>query len=100
MASKYRDRLLENSGVSNIRFECDYSKKLMVSMGWKEGSGLGKNQSGVKDCVQVRRRDDGVGLGKKALGGPTNWKDDWWKDAFDGPMKRLVIVPDKFKKKE
>jgi len=71
----------------------------MVSMGWKEGHGLGKNQHGVTDCVQVRRRDDGVGLGKKALGGPTNWKDDWWNDAFNNSIKKLSILPDKFKKK-
>jgi Pin2-interacting protein X1 len=75
MASKYRDRIVQSSGVSNIRFNSEYSKKLMVSMGWKEGNGLGKNQQGTRDCVQIRRREDNVGLGQKALGGANNWKD-------------------------
>lgn len=75
MASKYRDRIVQSSGISNKRVECEYATKLMLSMGWKEGNGLGKNQHGTKDCIQVRRKDDNVGLGKKALGGPTNWKD-------------------------
>lgn len=75
MASKYRDRIVQSSGVSNIRFESEYAKKLMVSMGWREGNGLGKNQHGTRDCVQIRRREDNVGLGQKALGGANNWKD-------------------------
>ena len=56
MSSKYRDRLLQSSGVSNIRFESEYAKKLMMNMGWKEGNGLGKNQHGNADCVQIKRR--------------------------------------------
>ena len=75
MSTKYRDRLLQSSGVSNIRFESEYAKKLMVQMGWKEGKGLGKNQNGNTDCVQVKRREDNLGLGKKAIGGADNWKD-------------------------
>lgn len=67
MASKYRDRLLQSSGVSNIRVESEYAKKVMAKMGWKEGNGLGKNQHGSKDCVQIRRREDNLGLGQKAL---------------------------------
>jgi hypothetical protein len=37
----------------------------MASMGWKEGNGLGKKQQGITECVQIRRRDDGLGLGTK-----------------------------------
>ena len=43
MASKYRERLLKSSGVSNRKVESDYAKKLMEKMGWSEGKGLGKN---------------------------------------------------------
>jgi hypothetical protein len=46
MSTKYRDRLLQSSGVSNTKFESEYAKKLMSQMGWKEGSGLGKKQQG------------------------------------------------------
>ncbi len=35
-------------------------------MGWKEGNGLGKQQNGIKECVQIKRRDDGLGLGVKS----------------------------------
>lgn len=100
MASKYRDRLLQSSGVSNIRFESEYAKKLMVKMGWKEGNGLGRQQHGTTDCVQVKRREDNLGLGKKTLGGPTNWKDDWWNETYNNSIKKLNILPQKFMKKQ
>jgi Pin2-interacting protein X1 len=73
---------------------------LMAKMGWKEGNGLGKNQHGSTDCVQVKRREDNLGLGKKALGGPTNWKDEWWNDAYNNSIKKLNILPEKFKRKQ
>jgi Pin2-interacting protein X1 len=47
----------------------------MMNMGWKEGKGLGKSQSGTTECIQIKRRDDNVGLGKKNLNEPMNWKD-------------------------
>jgi Pin2-interacting protein X1 len=100
MSSKYRDRLLQSSGVSNIRVESEFAKKLMKQMGWKEGNGLGKNQNGSTDCVQVRRREDNLGLGKKTLGGATDWKDEWWNDAFNNSIKSFNVMPEKFKKKE
>ena len=93
MSSKYREKLLASSGVSNIRFESEYAKKLMTKMGWKEGNGLGKSQHGAKDCIQVRRREDGVGLGKGSAGPTGGWKDDWWNDAYNNSMKKLVDLP-------
>lgn len=39
-------------------------------------------------------------MGKKTLGGPTNWKDDWWNDAFNNSIKKLTVMPEKFKKKQ
>lgn len=97
MADKFRERLLQSSGVSNRRVESEYAKKVMAQMGWKEGNGLGKNQHGSKDCVQIRRREDNLGLGQKALG-ETNWKDEWWNDAYNNSIKKLNILPKKFQK--
>lgn len=91
--------MLASSGVSNIRFESEFAKNVMLKMGWKEGNGLGKHQHGEKDCVQIKRREENLGLGKKTLGGPTNWKDDWWNETYNNSIKKLNIVPEKFKKK-
>lgn len=42
MAEKYREKLMKSSGISNIKVESAYAKKLMMKMGWQEGKGLGK----------------------------------------------------------
>lgn len=42
------------------------SVKLMKKMGWKEGSGLGKNQDGIKAPLEVEKRENNTGVGFKA----------------------------------
>jgi hypothetical protein len=37
----------------------------MQKMGWSEGEGLGKNKSGQIDCIQVKRREEHLGLGNE-----------------------------------
>ena len=66
MAEKYRERLMKSSGISNIKVESEYARKLMMKMGWQEGKGLGKNLSGTTECLQIRRREENVGLGNRA----------------------------------
>ncbi len=34
-------------------------------MGWKEGNGLGAEQSGITDCIQINRRIENQGLGNE-----------------------------------
>ncbi len=64
---------MSNVFKSNSRFaglidEPEYDKKstsvkLMKKMGWKEGSGMGKNQDGIKTTLQVEKREHNIGLG-------------------------------------
>lgn len=39
------------------------SVKIMKKMGWKEGSGLGKTQDGIKTTLQVEKREHNIGIG-------------------------------------
>ncbi len=92
MSAKYREKVLSTSGISHRKFESEYGKKLMKQMGWVEGNGLGKNQHGETECVQLRRKEDNQGIGtKKEDLNSTDWKDQWWNDAYNNSIKNLKI---------
>lgn len=71
----------------------------MLKMGWNEGKGLGKTQSGMTDCLQIKRREDGQGLGIKSKTEESfNWKDQWWNSAYNNSIKKLNIKTQSSKK--
>ena len=43
--------MLCNSGFSNKKFESEFGLKMLEKMGWKAGHGLGKNKSGIVECI-------------------------------------------------
>ena len=52
----------------------------------------------MTDCLQIKRREDGQGLGIKSSSDETfNWKDQWWNNAYNNSIKKLKIVPKKKK---
>lgn len=55
-------------------------------MGWKKGNGLGRNQQGSSDFIQVRYKNNSNGLGFDGL------KDNQWTETeanFDSLLKNL-----------
>lgn len=62
----------------------------MKKMGWSEGKGLGKKESGMTDCVQIKRREDGLGLGQQHRN-EFSWNDNWWDNAFNSAIKKLEV---------
>eukprot|EP01016_Furgasonia_blochmanni_P015426 TRINITY_DN1841_c0_g1_i3.p1 TRINITY_DN1841_c0_g1~~TRINITY_DN1841_c0_g1_i3.p1 ORF type:complete len:264 (-),score=39.58 TRINITY_DN1841_c0_g1_i3:154-945(-) len=64
---------------------------MLKKMGWSEGKGLGKNEDGIQDCVQIARRPENLGLGGKT-GNDFKWNDNWWDRAFDSTIKNLQII--------
>ena len=88
MSQKFKDRVLTGSGVSNKRFTSDYGSKLLMQMGWTEGKGLGKDESGIQDCIQIQRRSENQGLGKEDNKN-FKWNDCWWENSFNDALKAI-----------
>jgi predicted component of type VI protein secretion system len=42
--------------------------KMLAKMGWNEGTSIGKNDSGIKEPVQVKTQTSTIGLGHEAAG--------------------------------
>jgi hypothetical protein len=53
MSSKYFAKLAKSSGTSNKKFESAFGMKILKSMGWEEGKGLGENLDGSTECVRM-----------------------------------------------
>lgn len=53
----------------------------------------------MTDCLQIKRREDGQGLGIKSQNEESfNWKDQWWNNAYNNSIKKLNIKTQSSKK--
>ena len=41
-----------------------YGERMLKSMGWDKGQGLGKSGQGMKDAIEVKKKEDTVGVRK------------------------------------
>ncbi|KAK8801767.1 hypothetical protein WA588_006052 [Blastocystis sp. NMH] len=65
-----------------------YGKKLMEKMGWSDGAGLGKDGTGIKKSIVVKKKDDDQGIGFKEAQA-NRWNQCWWFDAYDSAAKKI-----------
>lgn len=94
----FKRSILTSGGTSTRKVESEFGTKMMKMMGWTEGQGLGLNDDGIKNPIQVTRRDGrmGLGLNKKE----ESWNDDWWRNIYSNAMtmntnnmKTFVALP-------
>ena len=88
------------------------SRKLMASMGWSEGKGLGKHEQGADKHIEHKKRGDNVGLGADATveaqfaaglhkgSAKAAFGDQGWVDAFAGALDAMNEKKKKKKKKK
>ena len=88
MSQKYFDRLMTSSGATNKKVKSKFGEKMLAKMGWTEGKGLGKKENGLKDCVQIKRRDEGTGLGKEKKN-DFKWDNNFWETMYDNVAEKL-----------
>ena len=67
---------------------------MLESFGWEKGKGLGKKEDGMKDCIQIKRREEGAGLGDVNLtpAATFKWGDQFWDDAYNKAAKNFAAI--------
>ena len=92
MSRKYYDKLMTGSGTTSKQVKSKFGEAMMKKMGWEQGLGLGKEMDGMTDCIQVKRREEGAGLGneegddkKKTF----KWNDAFWDNMYNTNIKKF-----------
>ena len=49
-------------GVQKATAYGGFGERLMKQMGWQDGNGLGRDQKGIKKAIQVKLKDDTIGV--------------------------------------
>ena len=56
---------MTGSGTTSRQVKSKFGEAMMKKMGWEQGKGLGANMDGMTDCIQIKRREEGAGLGNE-----------------------------------
>ena len=52
-------------GVAQPKVLGGFGERLMRQMGWERGQGLGKDGTGMKEAIQVKKKEDTVGVRRR-----------------------------------
>ena len=80
MSMKYIEEM-SRKGISYKKFNSAFGAKILEKFGWKEGEGLGKAKNGITEAIQIKRREENMGLGKTKK--EQIWNDKWWEQSYN-----------------
>ena len=81
MGKKWMAELGERGNETAVAPMSAFAMSQMEKMGWKNGKGLGKHETGISTYVRVAHKKDTVGIGgNKLVAEDTS---QWWCTAFD-----------------
>ncbi|KAH8406445.1 hypothetical protein KR215_000919 [Drosophila sulfurigaster] len=66
----------------------DFAKKILGKYGWKEGDGLGKNNTGIAVPLKASLKFDNAGLGVDRA---TEFNDHWWERCFNEASSNVSV---------
>jgi hypothetical protein len=92
MISKKTAAKLGSGIVESAASKPAIGKLMLERLGWQEGQGLGVEGKGMKNSVQVAKRDDNKGLGAKKAGAEEEKRPEWLNDIFKAASAN---IPDK-----
>ena len=76
-----------------------FARRQMEKMGWEEGKGLGKNETGISKHIKAVKRDDSSGLGLESVEAAVV-NENWWHDAFSKQLKTFQTTKRNSKSKK
>lgn len=79
----------------------EFARKQLEKLGWKEGTGLGKNRDGRAEHIRVTKRRDGQAIGAASTEiDPVVTGDQWWKSSVGNTLARLAAAKKQKKSKK
>ncbi|XP_068157767.1 G patch domain-containing protein 4 [Drosophila tropicalis] len=66
----------------------DFAKKILGKYGWKEGDGLGKNNTGIAAPLKASLKFDNAGLGVDRA---KEFNDHWWERCFNEAANNVEV---------
>ena len=88
---------MSRKGVSYKKFNSAFGAKILEKFGWKEGEGLGKSKNGITEAIQIKRREENIGLGKTKK--EVMWNDKWWEQSYNNILKDIKPLHNERKEK-
>ena len=86
MSMKYIEEM-SRKGISYKKYNSEFGAKILGKFGWKEGEGLGKTKNGITEAIQIKRREENMGLGKKKK--EVIYNDKWWEQSYNNILKGI-----------
>ena len=81
---------MSRKGISYKKYNSEFGAKILGKFGWKEGEGLGKTKNGITEAIQIKRREENMGLGKTKK--EVIWNDKWWENSYDNILKGMKTI--------
>ncbi|XP_018329020.1 G patch domain-containing protein 4 [Agrilus planipennis] len=66
----------------------DFAKKQLEKYGWREGQGLGKNETGISKAIKPKLKFDTSGVGHNSA---DEFKNDWWNNIYNRAASNIDV---------
>ncbi|XP_069685078.1 G patch domain-containing protein 4 [Periplaneta americana] len=66
----------------------DFARNQLLKYGWKEGKGLGRNETGIQEALKPKLKFDNRGIGHDAS---EQFTYHWWENAFNNAANNIQV---------